>query len=469
MKLFVYLFVVILNISITPALAKTKILSEDIIITGFSKIELKQGQSKVKPIFKIKNIGSKKYQNIYLKVKPPAATIDNQVVTLDDSGSYEKISLRPGEEVDYFPGYYFSAKVDQPMVDYALTYEVAFSDEGNRQYLTSKKTIMSYASVVHYNSDIVLMDYKTTELQQGQSNTKPIFTLKNVGLKPYKKISVKTHPPEALINNKKFSLKETGGYQTINLNPGEEAKFFSGYYLSAETSQPKGSYAMDYYLSYEDGDGHGYVTPKKHIENYAKVSSFNNDIIVTRYSTTILKQGEANVNPVFQLKNVGNKEYKEISVKTQAPQMALGDEFEQLKEVGNYKTVSLKPGEVVEFSPGVALTAEVKQPKGNYSSSYALTFMDKNGNQFLTPPFKINRYAMVIGKDEDQKLLGGYDSLPIRPSKTLTDMPAESRQLDSNKSALDRLKKEVEQLDDNISPAKLLELKKLIKQLEKDE
>lgn len=469
MKLFIYLFVVMFSITTTSVLAKTREFSNDIIITDFSKIEIKQGQDNVKPLFKIKNIGNKKYHDIYLKIQPPVAYHDNQHVSLKDSGPYKTVSLNPGEEVEFFPGYYFSAKVDQPETVYSLPYEFVFSDKNNKKYITSKQTIQSYARVTAYNSDIILLDYATTHIHQGQSKVKPIFMLKNVSEKPYKNIFVKTHSPTALVNGKPYSLQEKGNYQSIDLAPGEEARFFSGFYLTADTAQPKATYSMQYSLSFSDKEGHGFITPKETIKNYAVVHSYNNDIIVTRYSTTILEQGEDKVHPIFKIKNLGSQPYKDITIKTQSPHKTIEDNRIELREEGSQKMVSLKPGEEVEFTLGFGLIANHKQPKGTYSTSYALTFKDEQGHQFLTPLFEINRYAMVVGKNENQRLLGGYDSVPLRAKSAVVESQVNAKREETNKQVLDRLKDQIDSLEGDVSPARLMQLKGLIKQLEKEQ
>jgi len=467
MKLFVYLFVAMFSITTTSALAKSRELSNDIIITDFSTIEINQGQNNVKPLFKIKNVGNKKYQNIYLKIEPPVAYHNSNRVILEDSGPYKTVSLSPGEEIEFFPGYNFSAKIDQPTTVYSLPYEILFSDKNNKKYITSKQTIQSYARVTNYNSDIIVLDYATKHLHQGQSKVKPIFLLKNVGEKPYKNISVKTHSPTALVNGKPISLQEKGGYQAIDLAPGEETRFFSGFYLSADTAQPKATYSMQYSLSFSDKEGHGFIVPKETIKDYAVVHSYNNDIIVTRYSTTILEQGEGKAHPIFRIKNLGSQPYKDITIKTQSPHITIEDNRIELREEGSHKMVSLKPGEEVEYTLGFGLIANNNQPKGTYSTSYVLTFKDAQGHQFLTPPFEIDRYAMVVGKDENQRLLGGYDSVPLRAKPSEVERQVNATPEKTDQQVLERLKEQIDELEGDVSPSKLMQLKGLIKQIEK--
>ncbi|MGM0418645.1 MAG: hypothetical protein ACQEQS_07980 [Thermodesulfobacteriota bacterium] len=296
--------------------------NNDISVTGFQTILMEQGKSKVFPVFKIKNRGSKEYNSIKLIYTAPEGLSKNgQRVSISrNDNDWARISLKPGQEVRFNPSFknytYLYTGTDQAKTMYSAQYYFCFQDKNGHKYSTPKKRLDNFVKVVPFNNDIAVTSYRTVVMEQGQSKVFPVFKIKNRGSKEYSNIKLIYTTPEGLSKNgQKVTIsRNDNDWARISLKPGQEVRFnpsLKNYtYLSADSDQAECIYSSEYHFSFRDKSGHTYNTPRFRLNDFVQVVSPGNIDKIKDYSQ---KNKDNNTCSYTDLKNRGkNSDFIEI-------------------------------------------------------------------------------------------------------------------------------------------------------------
>ena len=144
--------------------AEERTISNDIVVTSYTPVVMAQGQSRVFPVFRIRNAGDREYREVELRYNEPEGLTDTgETVRLNryqgDSWSHwRRVTLAAGQEVPFNPSdendVYLSARTDQAQVVYGTTYEFRFEDDQGHGYRTPWQGIDEFAYVAAEDVDI---------------------------------------------------------------------------------------------------------------------------------------------------------------------------------------------------------------------------------------------------------------------------------------------------------------------------
>ena len=387
--------------------------NSDIVITGFETIVMEQGKSKVRPVSRAKNKGSRTYISIQLKFKKPEGLSDKgKVVKLPCNWSFNNsFTLKPGQEDTIIPykkaHQNLRAETDQTITTYSTDCWFEFADVEGHLYRTPYVTIEKFARVIPANPDIVVTDYQPLTVQQGESKITPVFRVKNKGKRTYRSVRLKYRKPVGILE--KGRKREIGivGYcwSPITLEPGQEVTFNPGcegtHYIKTQPGQPPLIYSSEYWFEYYDSDGCLYRTPKKEIKDFIRVRPMKEDIVLVDYKTVESEQGKDKVVPVFRAKNTGSRIYTDFEIEYDLPEgFVKGTAGTRLKvHYDTYRRKGLKPGQEVEIKPfptAQLFRVKLKNPSQKvFSTQYRLHYYDAENCSYKTPKFTIERFVVL--------------------------------------------------------------------------
>ena len=206
---------------------------------------------------------------------------------------------------------------------------------------------------------------------------------------------------------------------------------------------------------------------------HAGKSTTNNDLVISDFKQIQIEQGKSKVYPLFTIKNIGSKIYKDIKLIYYSPKglSSSGKNVSLNRSDNSWATVTLKPGQEVTFNPSYKhytyLSASTDQALTTYSTDYYFSFKDQAGHEYSTHKFTINEFAQVVP-------IGGEGSIKEYQQKPKRKPIAHhSQSFKSEENGLKgkiqhALNAEILKLENIVHPKHLEGLKNILKQLESD-
>ena len=485
----VTMIVSFLALSSSSTVAEKPKLNNDIVVTRYAPVVMEQGKSEVFPVFRIKNTGSRPYEQVQLRYDTPVGlSSDGKTVRLGLSTGriprWHSITLLPGQEVNFNPSLgqhiSLSAATDQPPTVYSTKFHFRFKDEENQWYRTPPRKVEEFVKVGPFNNDIVVTRYAPVVMEQGKSEVFPVFRIKNTGSRPYEQVQLRYDTPVGLSSDGKtvrlgLSTGRIPRWHSITLLPGQEVNFNPSLgqhiSLSAATDQPRTVYSTKFHFRFKDEENQWYRTPPRKVEEFVKVGSFNNDIVVTRYAPVVMEQGKSEVFPVFRIKNTGSRPYEQVQLRYDTP-VGLSSDGKTVRlglgtgRIPRWHSITLLPGQEVNFNPSlgqhISLSAATDQPRTVYSTKFHFRFKDEENQWYRTPPRKVEEFAYVglAGDNMSPKVYSDAYASGLNKAAPAQEVSGTRAPLDLAPYR-DRLSREIDRLQNIVHPSQLEELKRI--------
>ena len=409
-------------------------LNPDIVISNYETIVLEQGESKVRPVFRVKNTGKRTYISIQVNCKKPQGLSDKgQVVYLQyHIIPGDSITLKAGQVDTLIPGRKSGGNIgahpEQEITTYSTDCWFEYADVEGHLYRSPFYEIKNFVRVIPFQKNIELIEYKTLVAEQGKGNIFPLFKLKNKGNRIFREVSLHYESPRTASsdNKNKSSIRIVGARwaggtepEQVSLRPDQEAILNSGskngISLDVYPNQAVGIYFTWYWFEYQDDNGHHFRTPKYELKEFVKVIPINEYLVLTGFKTIELMQGEGRVEPVLLVKNTGSHTFEKVKIvfdhkiigkdsRGKEDRLIVGNNASPLESVG--------PGQELRFNPhpgglpSFSVSARPNQLETFYQVNYRFEYTESDGTRRITPNHTIENFVRVIPYNKDIILTG---------------------------------------------------------------
>ena len=191
--------------------------NDEVVITHYTPVQIEQGQSKVFPVFRIKNTGSRPYRDIQLRYETPVGlsregkTDKLALSYIKKDWYWERITLLPGQEVTFNPSHKshvsLSARADQAETVYGTKFHFRFRDDANQWYRTPPRKIEQFAYVSSSGEKISPKIYSHATIpdanqtypeagKAGEPSSKQLETLRNRLGREIDRLQTIVHPSQ---------------------------------------------------------------------------------------------------------------------------------------------------------------------------------------------------------------------------------------------------------------------------------
>ena len=248
-------------------------------------------------------------------------------------------------------------------------------------------------------------------MEQGQSNVRPKFRVKNEGSRTYTSVSVLYGLPKGVDRygkEVKLLFNMSSPFTTI-LEPGEEKILISAdpflHNLKFSLNQAIATYSSECRIKFSDKEKNLYRSPTRKIREFVRVVPPGNDVVLLDYKPVVLEQGAGQISPVFPLKNIGSQAYTSVLMKFKDSEFTSTEGERRTLSIFPFAYLKIKrvePGEKVLFKANPdskwVLHISSELPKGVYSMKYRLEYMDTKGTRYTTPLHEIKEFIRVTSR-----------------------------------------------------------------------